>query len=159
MTVFKQHRKARVVIALRRRQVAELLQNNNNITETEIAQQLKVDKSVISRDITALKQDAMQFIYDLAKKDLAYFYHNTFQSLRQVKAKALSIYDSNQSKPVIQLKALDTVIKCDLASFDILQQGPTVMSVKGLNDRIEKLELSQQQDQQQEKQEEGELTA
>ena len=39
-------------------------------------------------------------------------------------------------------QALDTVIKCELAAFDVLQQGPTVLSIKMLNERVEKIEQS-----------------
>ena len=42
------------------------------MTESEIAQELKVNQSTISRDIKALKELSQQFIYDLAKSDLAY---------------------------------------------------------------------------------------
>jgi IS30 family transposase len=44
------------------------------MTESEIAQELNVDQSTISRDIKALKELSQQFIYDLAKSDLAYYY-------------------------------------------------------------------------------------
>ena len=42
------------------------------MTESEIAEQLNVDQSTISRDIKALKQMSQQFVFDLAKSDLAY---------------------------------------------------------------------------------------
>jgi arginine repressor len=42
------------------------------MTESEIAQELKVNQSTISRDIKALKELSQQLIYDLAKSDLAY---------------------------------------------------------------------------------------
>ena len=56
-------------IKARRNQVASLLSKSFN--ETEIAQQLGVDQSTISRDIKVLKESAQQFVYDLAKSDLA----------------------------------------------------------------------------------------
>ena len=52
-----------------RRQVASLLAQS--ITETEIAEQLDVDQSTISRDVKALKEMSQQFVSDLAKSDLA----------------------------------------------------------------------------------------
>jgi IS30 family transposase len=56
----------------RRRRVASMLAQS--MTETEIAEELKVDQSTISRDIKVLKKLSQQFVYDLAKSDLAYFY-------------------------------------------------------------------------------------
>ena len=46
----------------RRRRVASLLAQS--MTETEIAQELNVDQSTISRDIKALKELSQQFVYD-----------------------------------------------------------------------------------------------
>jgi IS30 family transposase len=56
----------------RHRKVATLLAQS--MRESEIAQELKVDQSTISRDIKVLKQLSQRFVFDLAKSDLAYFY-------------------------------------------------------------------------------------
>ena len=40
------------------------------MTETEIAIELNVDQSTISRDIKVLKELSQQFVFDLAKSDL-----------------------------------------------------------------------------------------
>jgi predicted transcriptional regulator len=45
------------------------------MTESEIAEELNVDQSTISRDVKALKELSQKFIYDLAKSDLAYYYN------------------------------------------------------------------------------------
>jgi transcriptional antiterminator len=52
----------------RRRKITSLLAQS--MTESEIAQELGVDQSTISRDIKALKELSQQFVYDLAKSDL-----------------------------------------------------------------------------------------
>jgi DNA-binding NarL/FixJ family response regulator len=57
-------------IGERRRRVASMLAQS--MTETEIAEQLNVDQSTISRDVKALKEMSQQFVFDLAKSDLAY---------------------------------------------------------------------------------------
>ncbi len=44
------------------------------MTETEIAEQLDVDQSTISRDVKALKEMSQRFVFDLARSDLAYYY-------------------------------------------------------------------------------------
>jgi DNA-binding MarR family transcriptional regulator len=43
-----------------------------SMTETEIAEELKVDQSTISRDIKVLKKLSRQFVYDLTRPELAY---------------------------------------------------------------------------------------
>lgn len=69
----------------RRRNVASLLAQA--MTEGEIAQQLNVDQSTISRDITALKEMSQQFVNDLAKSDLAYCYKQCLVGIEEVERK------------------------------------------------------------------------
>jgi putative DNA primase/helicase len=64
------HINSKFQIEERRRKVASLLAQS--MTETEIACELGVDQSTISRDIKVLKETSQQFVYDLAKSDLAY---------------------------------------------------------------------------------------
>ena len=59
-----------------------MLQNHgNSITETEIARLLKCDQSTISRDIVALKQTAVDFVYELAKNDYVFTIIPLFRTL------------------------------------------------------------------------------
>lgn len=44
------------------------------MTETEIAEQLNVDQSTISRDVKALKEMSQQFVFDLAKPHAKYYF-------------------------------------------------------------------------------------
>ena len=68
------------------------------MTEIEIAQELNVDQSTVSRDIKALKELSQQFVYDLAKSDLAYYYKQSIDGIEEVKRQAWRIYhDSNIS--------------------------------------------------------------
>jgi Trp operon repressor len=67
----------------RRRIVATLLAQS--MTETEIAQELKVDQSTISRDIKALKELSQRFVFDLAKSDLAYYYKQCIDGIEEVR--------------------------------------------------------------------------
>lgn len=60
-------RKRKFGIECRRKKVASLIAQS--MTETEIAEQLKVDQSTISRDIKVLEKMSQQFVYDLAKSD------------------------------------------------------------------------------------------
>jgi hypothetical protein len=54
-----------------------------SMTETQIAKKLKVDQSTISRDIKALKKLSQQFVYDLAKSDLAYCYKQCLDGIEE----------------------------------------------------------------------------
>jgi IS30 family transposase len=70
----------------RRRRVASLLAQS--MTETEIAKELNVDQSTISRDIRVLKQLSQKFVYDLAKSDLAFYYKQCLVGIEEVKRRA-----------------------------------------------------------------------
>jgi IS30 family transposase len=67
----------------RRRKVATSLAQS--MTEIEIAQELKVDQSTISRDIKALKALSQRFVFDLVKSDLAYYYKQCIDGIEEVR--------------------------------------------------------------------------
>jgi IS30 family transposase len=73
-----------------RKEVASLL--SQSMTESEIAQELNVDQSTISRDIKALKGLSQQFIYDLAKSDLAYYYKESIDGILLLLLMDLTIF-------------------------------------------------------------------
>jgi IS30 family transposase len=61
----------------RRRKVATMLAQS--MIETDIAYELNVDQSTISRDIKALKLLSQRFVFDLAKSDLAYYFKTVYR--------------------------------------------------------------------------------
>jgi IS30 family transposase len=73
-----------------RRKVAKLIAQS--MTETEIALELRVDQSTISRDIKALKELSQRFVFDLAKSDLAYYYKQCIDGIEEVRRKGLEIF-------------------------------------------------------------------
>ena len=82
----------------RRRKVSSLLAQS--MTETEIAQELNVDQSTISRDIKALKELSQQFVYDLAKSNLIYYYKQSIDGIEEAKREAWRIYHHNNNNEV-----------------------------------------------------------
>ena len=137
----------------RRKQIAQLLQQNN--TETEIARALRVDISVVSRDIKVLKAQAIEFVYNLAKQDLAFFYHQTIADIDHVRGECWKLYNanSNSSNNITELfnsdrkittkdrlQALRTILQADIARFELLSRGEMVMSLKSLEERISNIQ-------------------
>jgi arginine repressor len=57
------------------------------MNEIEIAHELKVDQSTISRDIKVLKELSQRFVFDLAKSDLAYYYKQCINGIEEVRRK------------------------------------------------------------------------
>lgn len=124
----------------RRKQVAQYLQLS--MSETEIAAKLNVSISVICRDIQTLKRTANQFVYDLAKQDLAYFYKDTIDDINKARLNAWAIFYKCTEDQQKQLNALKVIIASNESMFNLLQQGPGVMSGKALIERISSLERS-----------------
>ncbi len=53
-------------------------------TELEIAPLLGIDQGTISRDIKTLKEMSRQFVFDLAKSDLAFYYRQCIDGIECV---------------------------------------------------------------------------
>jgi uncharacterized protein YerC len=128
----------------RRRKVASLLAQS--MTESEIAHELQVDQSTISRDIKVLKQQSQQFVYDLAKSDLAFYYKQCIDGIEEVKRRAWEMLrqDNNNSlNGKDKLSALKVLKECNEAKFSLFKDGPSVMNVKSLEERLHKIESGQ----------------
>ena len=126
----------------RRREVATLLAQA--MTETEIAQELKVDQSTISRDIKVLKEISLRFVYDLAKSDLMYYYKQCIDGIEEVRGKGWEIFKGqNNLSPKDKLLALKVIRECNEAKFALFKEGPSIMHIKSLEERLENIESSQ----------------
>jgi IS30 family transposase len=111
-----------------------------SITETEIAKKLNVDQSTISRDIKALKEMSQQFVFDLAKSDLAYYYKQSIDGIEEAKKEAWRIHKDNSTSVREKLAALKLIIEANEARFKLLSEGPSVLAMKSLEDRLNKIE-------------------
>jgi DNA-binding transcriptional ArsR family regulator len=134
----------------RRRKVASMLAQS--MTETEIAEQLNVDQSTISRDVKALKELSQQFVLDLAKSDLAYYYKQCINGIEEVRRKAWEMLRENDEEeqqpsllmtPKDKLLALKLIKECDEGKFALFKDGPSIMNVKSLEERLTKIESGQ----------------
>jgi IS30 family transposase len=143
--------KSRFKIEERRRQVASLLAQS--ITESEIAKRLNVDQSTISRDIKALKQMSQQFVFDLAKSDLAYQYQQCINGIEEVRRKAWELIrddeeeEEEQRQGLLTLKDKLSILKlikeCEEGKFALFKDGPSILNVKSLEERIYQIEIRQ----------------
>jgi IS30 family transposase len=140
--------KNRFKIEERRRQVASLLAKS--MTESEIAQKLNVDQSTISRDIKALKHMSQQFVFDLAKSDLAYHYQQCINGIEEVRRKAWElIRDDNKEEQQQSLTLKDKLLvlklikECEEGKFALFKEGPSILNVKSLEERIYQIEIRQ----------------
>jgi IS30 family transposase len=129
----------------RRRRVSSLL--TQSMTESEIAKELNVDQSTISRDVKALKELSQQFVFDLAKSDLAYYYKQSIDGIEEAKREAWRIYHDNNNNGVSlkeKLAALKLIVEVNEARFKLLSEGPSILAVKSLEERLNKIEIAGQ---------------
>ena len=123
----------------RRRRVASLLAQS--MSETEIAKKLKVDQSTISRDVKVLKKMSQQFVYDLAKSNLAYCYKQCLDGIEEVKRRGWDIFNGvNNLTTRDKLLALKLIMECNEAKFALFREGPTIMQVKSTEERLANIE-------------------
>jgi IS30 family transposase len=126
-------------VELRRKKVASLIAMA--ATEEEIAEELNVDQSTISRDIKHLKVVSQRFVYDLAKSDLAFYYKQSIDGIQEVNKKAWELYrNQNNTDIKIKLLALKLVKECNEAIFSLFSQGPSIMNIRALEERVNKIE-------------------
>lgn len=130
--------KFKIYIKERRKQVASLL--SRSVSETEIARQLGVDQSTISRDVKVLKASCQQFVYDLAKSDLAYYYKQSIDGIEEVKKESWKIYNDEKVQVREKLLALKIIIQSDETRFRLLSEGPSQLAMKSLDERVNRIE-------------------
>jgi IS30 family transposase len=128
----------------RRRRVSSLLAQS--MTESEIAQELNVDQSTISRDVKALKELSQRFVYDLAKSDLSYYYKQSIDGIEEAKREAWRMYHDNNNDVSLKekLAALKLIVESNQARFKMLSEGPSILAVKSLEERLNKIEIAGQ---------------
>jgi IS30 family transposase len=141
----KNKEKKQFLIEDRRRRVTSLLAQSR--TETEIATELQVHVSTISRDVTYLRKQSQRFVYDLAKSDLAFYYKQCLDGIEEVRRKSWEIYnnDSNQHNDFLtnakdKLLCLKLIKECNEAKFALLKDGPSIINLRLLEERISKIE-------------------
>jgi IS30 family transposase len=111
-------------------------------TETEIAQLLHVHVSTISRDVKVLKELSQRFVFDLAKGDLTYYYKQCIDGMDEIRREAWSLYkygDWSQGVHLTvkeKLATLKLLKECNEAKFALLEKGPSVLNVKGMEEKL-----------------------
>jgi hypothetical protein len=131
----------------RRKEVAHMLAQGHS--ETEIAQLLHVHVSTICRDVKVLKELSQRFVFDLAKGDLTYYYKQCIDGMDEIRREAWSLYkygDWGQGVHLTvkeKIAALRLLKECNEAKFSLLERGPSVLNVKGLEERLESMQGKQ----------------
>jgi IS30 family transposase len=102
----------------------------------EIAKELKVDHSTVSRDIRYLTSQSQKFLADLARQTLPFMYQTSIEGIRDVIRECWNIYQNDDDK----LAALKLIKECHESVFKLVDEGPSVMYVKQLQEKLIQIE-------------------
>jgi hypothetical protein len=95
---------------------------------------------------------SQQFFFDLAKSDLAYHYQQCINGIEEVRRKAWElIRDDNKEEEQQQqsltlkdkLLVLKLIKECEEGKFALFKDGPSILNVKSLEERIHQIEIRQ----------------
>jgi hypothetical protein len=113
----------------------------------EIAEELEVDASTVSRDIQYLISQSHNYLNTLAKEALPFMYQTSIEGIRNVLKECWKIYTTSESSKEItwfhRLTALKLAKECNEALFKLTAEGPSVMHVKLLEEKLARIEARQ----------------
>ena len=112
----------------------------------EIAKELGVDASTVSRDIHYLIGQSQDYLNSLAKETLPFMYQTSIEGIRNVLKECWNIYTIESNKEINwfhKLAALKLAKECNEALFRLTAEGPSVMYVKLLEERLARIETKQ----------------
>ena len=133
-----------MLIKGRRDDVLVLL--TKGMTGSEIAKELSVDASTVSRDIQYLISQSHNYLNDLPKETLPFMYQTSIEGIRNVLKECWNIYTVENNKEITwfhKLAALKLAIECNEVLFKLTADGPSVMYVKLLEERLNRIETEQ----------------
>ena len=111
------------------------------MTETEIGKRLGGwDQTTISTDVTALKEMSKQFIFDLAKSDLAFVYKKCLDRVDIVIKECFERYHNKSLNEKYRTAPLKLVLDATEIQFKLFSEGPQVLAAKTLVERLERIE-------------------
>jgi len=111
----------------------------------EIAKELNIDQSTISRDVKFLTAQSQNYLNSLAKSTLPFMYQTSIEGIRNVIKESWSMYQSDDRSINMyqKLGALKLIKECHESIFHLLDEGPSVLAVRQLQERLDLIENRQ----------------
>jgi IS30 family transposase len=104
----------------------------------EIAKELDVAHSTVSRDIKYLTLQSQTYLNDLAKETMPFMYQTSIEGIRDILKQCWIIYQS-PDKTINwfqRLGAMKLAKECNEAIFHLVDEGPSVMLLKQLQEKM-----------------------
>jgi transcriptional antiterminator len=149
LTVTKQQQ-----ITYRREKVLEL--SAQGLTQQEIARKLLVSQKTVSNDINWLKNDAIEVI-KRSREYLAFEYTKSLAVLDHIKKRAFEIADKTEEDRN-KITALRLAAETEISKAHLLAEGPGILAVTDLQERLNKIENLQFQNHLQRQQQQLQVT-
>jgi IS30 family transposase len=111
----------------------------------EIAKELGIGTSTVSRDIKHLTVQSQGYLNDLAKRTLPFMYQTSIEGIRDVLKQCWTIYQS-EDKTINwfqRIAAMKLAKECNEAIFQLLDEGPSVLAMKQLQQELVIIESRQ----------------
>lgn len=145
-------RSSNKMIIERREKVMVLL--TKGLKGFQIADKLKVDPSNISRDIKYLSKESSNNLNSLAKETLPFMYQTSIEGIKNVLNECWKIYNKDVENGegitwLNRLNALKLAKECNESLFKLVSEGPSLVYVRTLEERLEKIENSNNEDEDQ----------
>jgi hypothetical protein len=116
-----------------------IMLSSRGLTQSEIARVLHVERSLVSRDMTYIRQQAREHLKTHIQDRMPEEYRKVEVSITQVLMKAWEIVD-NTTDERIKLQALGLIRECDTNRLEMITNGSVVSdALKYVNGKAEKL--------------------
>jgi DNA-binding CsgD family transcriptional regulator len=123
-------------ITYRREKVLEL--SAKGLTQQEIAGELLVSQKTVSNDLTWLKNDAIEVVKQ-SREYIAFEYTKSLAVLDHIKKMAFEIADKTEEDRN-KITALRLAAETEVSKARLLAEGPGVLAVADLQERLNKIE-------------------
>jgi hypothetical protein len=97
---------------------------SKGLTQQEIAQQIGVHQSTISRDLNYLKQEAKRQIWEHFDKNILFEYYRYLGGNNEISKKLWEIVQDSQTSTKDKTNALSLLNQLSLKRLEILMNGP-----------------------------------
>ena len=112
----------------------------------EIARELNVSPPTIVRDIKFLTAESQNYLNDLARETLPFMYQISIEGIRDIIRECWAIYQSENTRDVNmyqRISALKLAKECNEGIFKLIEEGPSVMYLKQLQEKLAQVESMQ----------------
>jgi hypothetical protein len=97
----------------------------------------------VSRDVQYLISQSRNYLNSLAKEALPFMYQTSIEGIRNVLKECWNVYSNDSNKDITwfhKIAALKLAKECNEALFKLTAEGPSVMYVKLLEERLARIE-------------------